>query len=198
MSVGLLLSGGMDSIALAWWKRPGLALTIDYGQLCAEAEIRAANAVCQALGIEHQIIAVNCQSLGSGDLVGTPPSANAPVQEWWPYRNQLLVTLAGMRAITLGVKEILIATVRSDAVHADGQLDFIQHIDALMRFQEGEMRVSAPAIRMTSIDLMKTSGVPQEVLAWAHSCHRSNYACGDCRGCYKHRDTMDALGYGVY
>ncbi len=28
----ILLSGGMDSIALAYWKRPELAITINYGQ----------------------------------------------------------------------------------------------------------------------------------------------------------------------
>ena len=33
----LLLSGGMDSIALAFWKRPEIAITIDYGQRAAEA-----------------------------------------------------------------------------------------------------------------------------------------------------------------
>ena len=38
----IALSGGMDSICLAWWKRPESAITIDYGQLAASAEIAAA------------------------------------------------------------------------------------------------------------------------------------------------------------
>lgn len=194
----MLLSGGMDSIALAWWKRPNVAFTIDYGQVCAEAEIRAAEAVCSDLGIRHEIIQVDCRSLGSGDLAGIPADSNAPVQEWWPYRNQLLITLAGMRGIALGVKELMVAAVISDAVHADGRPDFVDRLDALMHLQEGGMRLSAPAISMASVELVKISGIPLQVLAWAHSCHRSNYACGDCRGCYKHRDTMDALGYGAY
>lgn len=39
----LLLSGGMDSISVAFWKRPEIAISIDYGQRAAEAEITAAN-----------------------------------------------------------------------------------------------------------------------------------------------------------
>lgn len=37
----ILLSGGMDSIALAYWKRPEIAITIDYGQKPAAAEVVA-------------------------------------------------------------------------------------------------------------------------------------------------------------
>ena len=44
MKTALLLSGGMDSIAIAWWKRPDIALTLDYGQQAANAEIKAATA----------------------------------------------------------------------------------------------------------------------------------------------------------
>ena len=81
-------------MALAYWKRPQLAFTIDYGQVCAEAEIRAAAKVASDIGIEHHIIKVDCSQLGSGSLCGGKPIDDAPVEEWWPYRNQLLVTLA--------------------------------------------------------------------------------------------------------
>jgi 7-cyano-7-deazaguanine synthase len=33
------------------------------------------------------------------------------------------------------------------------------------------------------------------VLAWAHSCHISDFACGQCRGCVKHYKTWEALGW---
>ena len=63
----ILLSGGMDSIALAYWLRPEIAITLDYGQRAAEAEIKAAAKVAGALGIEHSVISVDCSALGSGD-----------------------------------------------------------------------------------------------------------------------------------
>ena len=70
----LLLSGGMDSIALAWAIRPELSLTIDYGQLAALGEIRSGKAVCAELGLDHRVLRIDCSSIGSGDMAGTPPS----------------------------------------------------------------------------------------------------------------------------
>ena len=194
----MLLSGGMDSIAVTWWQRPAVALTVDYGQVCSRAEIRAAEAVASELGIRHEVICVDCRSLGSGDLAGAPAMESAPVSEWWPYRNQLLVTLSAMRAISLNVGELLLGTVRSDECHADGRPEFVDKIDALLRLQEGHLRVRAPAATMTAVELVQKADVPRELLAWAHSCHRAEYACGECRGCNKHRETMEALGYGSY
>ena len=89
----LLLSGGMDSIALAFWKRPEIAITIDYGQRAAEAEVTAARQVARELGIQHEVIAIDCTAIGSGDMAGSIALEIAPVPEWWPFRNQLLVTL---------------------------------------------------------------------------------------------------------
>ena len=79
MKTALLLSGGMDSIAIAWWKRPDIAITLDYGQRAAEAEIKAASATCSALKIDHHVIKVDCSSLGSGDMAGAEADSNAPV-----------------------------------------------------------------------------------------------------------------------
>jgi 7-cyano-7-deazaguanine synthase len=92
MKTALLLSGGMDSIAIAFWKRPSIAFTIDYGQLPAIAEVRAASAACAELKIEHHVIRTDLRALGSGDLAGAAPSPIAPVSEWWPFRNQMLLT----------------------------------------------------------------------------------------------------------
>ena len=198
MRVALLLSGGMDSVALAYWKRPEFAYTIDYGQLAAEGEIRAAAAVCEALGIHHRILFADCREVGAGDMAGRPPSSLAPVSEWWPFRNQLLITLAGAAAISDGINDLLLGAVSTDSVHADGRPEFFERIAELMALQEGEIRVSAPAIAMTSVKLVSVSGVPISVLAWSHSCHVGSLACGQCRGCVKHANTMKCLGHGDY
>jgi 7-cyano-7-deazaguanine synthase len=195
MMSAILLSGGMDSAALAWWRRPDIALTIDYGQVSARGEIRAATAIARELGIAHEILTVDCHQLGSGDLAGTAPSGVAPVPEWWPFRNQLLITIAGMRGIALGVSELLVGAVASDGRHADGRPAFFEGIDTLMLSQEGGMRVLAPAIGMVSVDLIRTSGIELPILAWTHSCHTGDLACGNCRGCFKHQSVMGELGY---
>src|SRR5262249_594846 len=107
MTTALLLSGGMDSAAMAWWKHPDLAITIDYGQLAAEAELRASAAICHELGIRHSTVRVDCRALGSGDMAGQPADAHAPASDWWPYRNQMLITFAAMRCIALGATQLL-------------------------------------------------------------------------------------------
>lgn len=193
--IGLLLSGGMDSISIAWWKRPDVAISVDYGQRAAAAELEAAGAVCSATGIRHEIIRVDCSSLGSGDMAGLPPVAAAPVPEWWPFRNQLVLTLAGIAAVRLGISNLMIGALVTDGEHADGRPDFIEAISTLMSLQEGGITVTAPAISMTAVDLVRMSGIPREVLAWAHSCHIGDFACGQCRGCVKHYKTWEALGW---
>jgi 7-cyano-7-deazaguanine synthase len=176
----------------------GIAITIDYGQSCAEAEMRASRQICKELNMKHEEIRVDCGSLGSGDLAGLPASSVAPVPEWWPFRNQLLITLAAMRAIELDVATLIVGAVRTDASHVDGTSKFFKRIDDLMCMQEGNIRICTPAIKLSSSELVRASGIDLSILAWAHSCHRSNFACGNCRGCYKHRSVMVELGYEAY
>lgn len=195
MRAAILLSGGMDSVALAWWKRPELAVTIDYGQRAAGGEIQAASQVARELGIAHEVIRVDCSSLGSGDMAGAAADSVAPTSEWWPYRNQLLVTLAGMRVIARDVQCLLVGTVRSDGEnHVDGTPRFVEAMDGLMALQEGGLRVSAPAIGWSTAELVKQTAVPPGLLSWSHSCHKASIACGDCRGCNKYRATYLELG----
>ncbi|UTV59571.1 7-cyano-7-deazaguanine synthase [Burkholderia arboris] len=195
MKSALLLSGGQDSVALAYWLRPAVAISIDYGQLPAEAELRAASQICETLCIQHLRISVDCSSIGSGDLSGAPPNPLAPSSEWWPYRNQLLITLAASSALAHGAAELLLGAVSTDASHTDGGQAFFDAMDRLLSIQEGGIRVRAPAIHLTSAQLIRQSGIPLDLLFWAHSCHRSNFACGQCRGCTKHRNVMYELGH---
>lgn len=196
MKTALLLSGGMDSVAIAWWKRPQVAITIDYGQKAAEAEKQASAAVCKQLGIEHHVITVDCRALGSGDMAGSAPDGAAPASDWWPYRNQLLITLAAMKAISLGVQVLYIGTVSSDEGHLDGTTEFVRLIDSLVSYQEGGLHIEAPAIALSTVELVKHAQVPPDLLAWAHSCHKANLPCGDCRGCFKYNQSMHDLDLG--
>lgn len=198
MTTALLLSGGMDSIAIAWWRRPELVVTIDYGQRPAKAEIRAASAAAAAIGLEHRVLTIDLGPYGSGDLAGRAAASIAPVREWWPYRNQMLVTLAAMATVTEGIDRILIGCLATDNVHADGGRIFVAAMDALLSGQEGAMRLEAPAINLTAAQLIRVSKVPMEILAWAHSCHVANEACGECRGCRKHYETLSELGWEPY
>jgi 7-cyano-7-deazaguanine synthase len=195
MSRVLLLSGGMDSAALAYQLRPELSVTIDYGQLCAGAEIAAASQICQELELEHLAVDLRCSDFGSGDLAGKAASAFARVSDWWPFRNQFLITVGAMIAVDRGYRELLFGSVRTDRQHGDGSPEFFSTLNTLLRCQEGEIFVRTPALEWDTVELVKESGIPIDVLAWSHSCHTSDFACGECRGCHKHIEVLTRLGY---
>jgi len=195
LKTGLLLSGGMDSIAIAWWKRPQWAVTLDYGQQAAAAEKTAAAQVCKDLGIEHEVVTVDCSALGSGDMAHAPADTHATTSDWWPYRNQLIITLACMRAISRNVQTLYIGTVKSDGEsHRDGTIEFLNLISDLTAVQEGGIRIVSPAIEYSTAELVTLAAVPPGLLAWAHSCHKADIACGNCRGCNKYIETFAQLG----
>lgn len=195
MSEVLLLSGGIDSIAIAAWRRPTHCITIDYGQIPAASEIAAASSACKALGLTHEVLRTPIGELGAGVLAGKPQSTASRNPEFWPFRNQFLVTLAAMAAIARNSATVLIGTVASDKRHVDGTEDFIRRLNALLEMQEGGVTLEAPASRLSSLALVRESGINLDVLAWAHSCHSSNIACGGCPGCTKHSDIMQAIGW---
>ncbi|MFH6987592.1 7-cyano-7-deazaguanine synthase [Flavobacterium collinsii] len=181
----LLLSGGVDSICLAYDLKPDIAYTIDYGQTVAEREIYVSDFVCQKLGIQHTVIRVNCRNLGTGTLANSENLSISPSEEWWPFRNQLLITLASMQGIKDGISELYLASVKSDNFHKDGTEDFYKLSDKLVSFQEGKIRVLCPTLDFFSHELVNKFNVPLELLSIAHSCHISNIACGKCSGCIK-------------
>jgi len=181
----LLFSGGVESTCLAHELQPDLLLTIDYGQKPVLGETRAATTIASRLSLRHELISVPMQEMGRGDMAGSHPARDEAIPEWWPYRNQMLITLAAMRYEREGLQEIIIGTMKTDSVHSDGTQQFITNIDVLMRCQAPYVTVVAPAINMTTLELVGRSRTPRELLGWTHSCHRSSIACGVCRGCYK-------------
>ncbi|MEQ8748737.1 MAG: 7-cyano-7-deazaguanine synthase, partial [Amphiplicatus sp.] len=166
----LLLSGGIDSSALAYWMRPDICVTVNYGQRAALGEIAAARAICSELNLEWRLIEADLSTLGSGDMGDRPPSAQANAPEFWPYRNQMLVTLAAMLLQPEGLDEILIGSVASD-LHADGSPAFVAAMNALLIAQEGAVRFQAPALTLSSENLLRRSKFPRELIGLTFSCH---------------------------
>lgn len=194
MTSAILLSGGLDSTALTFLLRPELAFVVDYGQVCAAAEIVAAQAVAEEIGVPLSVIRADCRQIGSGALAGQEQLPISPSEEWWPYRNQLLATLAGGSAVRAGISRLIFGSVATDAFHADGRAEFFEALDNLFRSQEGGLRVEAPALHMTTPELIRQSKIPLRLLYWTHSCFQSYaFACGRCRGCLKHMAALDTV-----
>ncbi|RUO80950.1 7-cyano-7-deazaguanine synthase [Idiomarina tyrosinivorans] len=190
----LLLSGGLDSIALAYWLRPSRCLFVNYGQLPASAEHAAAGQICNSLNIPLEELTLPLENLGAGDMSGNSSSEHSPHSEFWPFRNQILITLGAMMALRYELDSVLIGTVSTDSKHKDGTVDFRDACNKLLGIQEGSVSVEAPAASMTTEQLIHESGVPVSLMGWAHSCHTSNVACGECPGCYKQSELMGSMG----
>lgn len=198
----LLLSGGIDSSAIAFMMRPTHTLFIDYGQRSAPAEERAASAVARSLSLSHASIRIDHSATAGGLLAGEGERTHWPSPEWWPFRNQMLVTSAAAWAIVHANSEsrdadidIITGSVLGDGErHRDGGEVFYQALNQLLQTQEGNLTVGAPAINMSTVDLVAASEIPDSILAWTHSCHTSNLPCGECPGCYKRFQVLAELG----
>ena len=178
----LLLSGGIESTAIAYWRRPEIAVTVDYGQLSAAGEIRAASAIASELKIEHLVITSDAYLSG-------PPPPRARGAHWWPYRNQLLVTLAAIALQSREASELWIGLVAED-VYKDCTAEFMRAMTDLVLLQEQRLLVSAPGISLTTLELLLTSGIPSDLLGVCISCHFGEVPCGICAGCKKSRTVL--------
>jgi 7-cyano-7-deazaguanine synthase len=182
----VLLSGGIDSTALCYICRPDLAVTVDYGQVVARSEIAAARAVCSELDIRHRVLRCDCSILGKGSLIGGRASSKCENPEWWPYRNQLLITFAASMLIDESPVELLLGTVKGDGKqHKDGTRRFIRQMNALLACQEGQVEVRTPFIDSTSEQVLRNAGIPRSLLGWTVSCNTSELQCGNCLACIK-------------
>jgi 7-cyano-7-deazaguanine synthase len=189
----ILLSGGMDSSGLAYLHRPKTGVFINYGQRAAEAEHRAATAIASELSMPLEVIQTDLSSLGTGVMAGAGQISAGSSPEWWPDRNQLLITLCAMRVISLGLKHILIGTVATDRLHGDNSIEFMTAMNSLLLTQEGALSLSAPARGLTTVELVRKAEMPMSAVAWTHSCHISIFPCGRCRGCIKRQLALEEL-----
>jgi 7-cyano-7-deazaguanine synthase len=191
----LLLSGGLDSTCLGVLERPAAALVIDYGQIPAAAEFRAADYVANKYGIRLIKLVVDCSGIGQGLLADGLSAPGAPSPEWWPFRNQLLATLAASVAIKEGLGEVAVATVASDGErHVDGTAEFYFALAELIAMQEGGIRLCTPCIDRSTQELFASVDLPDDVLVMSHSCHVASLACGWCPGCLKRQEVLRDAG----
>jgi 7-cyano-7-deazaguanine synthase len=191
----LLFSGGIESTCLAYMLQPAVCLTIDYGQVVANGEIRAARDIANYFGLTHSILEVDLSQLGSGQMAGKAAIVDARIPEFWPFRNQLLITLAAMKFVNNLNVQIVIGSVKNDSSHKDGTSEFVERMKVILSMQEGGVDLGAPAIHLDSFELIRASRIPVDVLDMTFSCFQSEFPCGQCRGCMKNESLRSAY-YG--
>lgn len=164
------------------------------GQRAAEGERAAVRQIAPLVRLPLTEITVDLAPLGAGLLAGDAPSRHAAHPEWWPFRNQLLVTLAGAWALKNDCDRVLVGSVVTDDRHVDGTAEFYDRLDQLTAMQEDGLHVAAPAVAMRAEELLAAADVEDEVLSGTRSCHTGRFACGTCGGCVKRTAVLRAEG----
>jgi len=151
----VLLSGGLDSSAnLAMCKdydEPVLALTVDYGQKAAAAEIRAAKAISEYYQVKHRVLDMKwlgaCGSSGLTSESSTIPKVKTSELDelevtkesakkvWVPNRNGLLINAAAAIAEGEQIRQVVVGFNKEEAAtFPDNSSQFLQVVTLSLRY----------------------------------------------------------------
>jgi 7-cyano-7-deazaguanine synthase len=203
----VLLSGGLDSTTvLAIAKANGFApyaLSFRYGQR-HESELRAAERVAAALGVEQHLTAsVDLTLFGGSALtadIAVPKHRNeAELSEgipvtYVPARNTVFLSLALAWAEVLGAEDIFVGVNALDySGYPDCRPEYINAFEQMANLAtkaavEGtqHLRIHAPLMHLTKEGIIRR-GIELGVdYSLTHSCYdpdQDGRACGECDSC---------------
>lgn len=213
-----LLSGGLDStVAVALAQRTvgvELAITVDYRQRAAVAEMKAARAVADALGIKHRLVRLDFLAevatsaliersaqlpfLNDGQLDEVAGAARSAMQRVWvPNRNGLMIGIAASFAEALGAAEVVVGfNAEEAATFPDNSKEFLVRMSEALRLSTlSGVRVVSPTIDMDKADIVKAgyeAGAPMEHI-W--SCYLGGAShCWSCESCRRLRRALVRSG----
>jgi 7-cyano-7-deazaguanine synthase len=214
MKAVVLLSGGLDSTVMATkYVRDKdttavYALGINYGQRHVK-EIEAAQRVADALGIEYKLLDLS-GALGplltySGSSL-TNPMIEVPEGHYTaenqaltvvPNRNMVLLSLAGMYAISIEAEVIAYAAHAGDrAIYRDCRPEFYAAMGrAFALCDERPPRFEAPFVEITKADIVRLGAELHAPMELTWSCYKGgDKHCGKCGTCVERREAFQLAG----
>jgi 7-cyano-7-deazaguanine synthase len=205
----VLLSGGLDSLIAAHLAAPDydlqLAITCDYGQRAAVAELATAGHQAARLNIPHQ--QVNLRWLGRmasnalTDLSKPMPHAgkdspNSPdhpactschaAQLWVPNRNAVLLMVAAAYAEALECEAVVAGFNREEAaLFSDNSPEFVTAANQLLQHSTRQHpSVICPTLHMTKTDMVQLAQRDRIMLDCIYSCYEAGPRhCWRCESC---------------
>lgn len=195
----LLVSGGLDSITLAYWLAVRAVTVVpvffDYGQHCAATELQSVRAHLPrkyrkaTLAIRLGDIYNHCRSrmLDEADLWRDKVADD---DLYVPYRNQLLLTAGAAIATSLGHNVVYSGFIQSDLATGDASTVFLKQVAGLTH-AFGGVQLKFPLSRMSKSKVARMGIELRAPIAETYSClMRSKTPCGACPNC---RDRARAL-----
>jgi 7-cyano-7-deazaguanine synthase len=211
MNALVILSGGFDSVALLHWVTEKYAdiraVSFDYGQPHRDAELAAAQATAEKLGLNAGNGGwerIRITELGSFD---TTPGFSEPsiARAFVPSRNLVFIAYAGNRAARAWPgqrsKVLYGANVDDAAGFADCRRGFVAQASEAVRQGIGgyaDVTVGAPWIDLgwrkeTILQWLETRPEALAAARLSVSCYLGT-RCGKCDSCIRRRKAFEAVG----
>lgn len=209
MKVVVLVSGGMDSVAALYDARAGHevtgALSFDYGSKHNHREIPFAAAHCAKLGIPHQVIALSFVSdlfashllKSGGEIPDGHYEEETMKQTVVPFRNGIMLAIAGGYAESIGAAGLVIAAHAGDhAIYPDCRETFMQAMGAALRTGTyAEVELLRPFIAMNKAQIARRGHELGVDFSQTWSCYKGrDIHCGTCGTCVERREAFQLAG----
>lgn len=195
--VVVLLSGGIDSTLCAEMARRDGRLRavfgIDYGQPARVQELLAADAWATAHNVEYHEIGIDL-----GRLEDMDAGIGAEGPRVIPGRNAAFLMAVAVRCADVGFSEIWYGAIADDqAEYADCRQDFIDALNVtLSQSMPFPMRVVAPLIAMSKVDIIRRCIDWGIDLSSTWSCYQSTdegAECETCNSCTAKRSALQVV-----
>ena len=205
-----IFSGGLDSTTLLYHLRAAgdevRALSVDYGQRHRTAELAAARAIAETLGVEHRVLDLRglVGFFGPNSLtdasVAVPDGAYAPdtmALTVVPNRNMILLAVGLAWAASSGADAVAFgAHGGAYTPYPDCQPAFAAAMHAAARVCDARpLAVLAPFVAWSKADIVRRAVVLDVPLAGTWSCYAGGAVhCGRCGTCLDRRAAFAAAG----
>ena len=205
----VLLSGGMDSVTAFYQALQDYevvaGLSFDYGSRHNHKEIPFARYHCEQHGIPHQVIELPFigKSFQSSLLQGGEEipeghyAADNMKSTVVPFRNGIMLSIAGGYAESLGVKGVVIAAHSGDhAIYPDCRTDFLTAMNQALQLGTYEnVRLISPFARVDKTEIARIGGRLGVDFAQTWSCYKGlEVHCGVCGTCYERKEAFELAG----
>jgi 7-cyano-7-deazaguanine synthase len=199
MSLVSLVSGGIDSTLMAILAKeegiPQSPLFINYGQICAEREMKACLDLHKRFGLPVPAI---MDVSGFGQLIAsglTNPDMRVYEDAFLPGRNLLFLLAGAAYAYQTGSNAVAIGLLSEEThLFPDQTAEFLENTGQLVSLAMGRrITVVAPLMRFTKMDVIELAR--QKGITGTYSCHAGTESpCGICVSC---REAKKALEGGI-
>jgi len=192
-----LCSGGLDSFALVHiFKNLNYKikiLYIDYGHLSRHNEYKSVQAIANLLDIDR-ILKVDIKNYGS-QFSNNLTVKDELLNDFFPGRNLLLLTIAAPIAYELQIKEICIGIINSTRIFTDCTTSFFSKLEDLFYLMFNfHLGIQTPIENCSKIDIIRYLKKNKLPLNITYSCQKGEENhCMKCPSCLERFKAIETL-----